>query len=85
MPQNMLKVNPITCVGVMVFTSSEARLFSRVVLPALSRPRSTIRTSCSVVPFSFSMTESKPCVGGGEGVMRGHVQLLEHRQHSLVY
>lgn len=52
---------PPTWVGVMVFTSSEARLFSRVVLPALSKPRSTILTSCSVDPFSFSMTESKPC------------------------
>lgn len=60
----------LTCVGVMVFTSSEARLFSRVVLPALSSPRSTILTSCSVDPLSFSMTESKPCteaeVGQGE-------------------
>lgn len=46
----------------MVLTSSEARLFSSVVFPALSKPSSTILTSCSVVPFSFSMTESKPCM-----------------------
>lgn len=62
--QKQLRVGPVcifTCVGVMVFTSSEARLLSSVVFPALSSPRSTILTSCSVDPFSFSMTESKPC------------------------
>ncbi|KAG7253454.1 hypothetical protein CRUP_030054, partial [Coryphaenoides rupestris] len=37
----------LTCVGVMVLTSSEARLRSSVVLPALSRPSNTMRSSCS--------------------------------------
>ena len=53
-----------TCVGVMVLTSSEARLFSRVVFPALSSPSRTILSSVSVEPFSLWMTESKPWWGG---------------------
>lgn len=54
------KNRALTWVGVMVLTSSEASCFNKVVLPALSRPRRTIRNSNSVVPFSFSMTENKP-------------------------
>lgn len=71
-------LRPLTCVGVMVLTSSEARLFSKVVFPALSNPRSTILTSCSEDPFSFSMTESKPYV---EGLSRRVGQC--HPDHKL--
>jgi len=49
-----------TWVGVMWFTSSFARCFRRVVLPALSRPNSKMRSSCSGVDFSFLKSDSKP-------------------------
>lgn len=55
-----------TCVGVMVLTSSDARCFSSVVLPALSSPSRTMRSSCSCEPFSFWITESSPW---GQGVI----------------
>lgn len=49
-----------TWVGVMVLTSSDARRFSSVVLPALSSPSRTMRSSCSGEPFSLWITESSP-------------------------
>lgn len=50
----------LTCVGVMWLMSSDASCFSRVVLPALSKPRSRIRTSWSGALFSLRKIESKP-------------------------
>lgn len=51
-----------------MLTSSDARRFSSVVLPALSSPSRTMRSSCSCSgePFSFWMTESSPW---GQGVL----------------
>lgn len=50
----------LTCVGVMWLMSSDASCFSRVVLPALSKPRRRIRTSWSGALFNLRKIESKP-------------------------
>lgn len=50
-----------TCVGVMWLMSSDASCLSRVVLPPLSRPSSSILTSWSGVLFSLRRMESNPC------------------------
>lgn len=52
-----------TCVGVMWLISSAASCFSRVVLPALSNPNSSKRTSCSGDCFSLRRIDSRPYRG----------------------
>lgn len=50
----------LTCVGVMWLMSSDASCFSRVVLPALSKPRRRSLTSWSGALFNLRKIESKP-------------------------
>ena len=56
-----LTTQPLTCVGVMWLTSSDASCFRRVVLPALSRPSSKMRNSLSGLDFSFRSSANNPC------------------------
>lgn len=53
-----------TCVGVMWLMSSAASCFSIVVLPALSKPSNSKRTSWSGVCFSLRKMDNSPCSGG---------------------
>ena len=51
----------LTCVGVICWMSSEAIFFNIVVFPALSRPKSKIRSSLSwLEDFNFLSNDSKP-------------------------
>lgn len=53
-----------TCVGVMWVMSSDDNFFKMVVLPALSRPNISSRTSRSGVDFNLRRKASKPCISG---------------------
>lgn len=48
-------------VGVTCVTSSDANCFSSVVLPELSKPKSSILTSFSGVARNFLKSDNKPC------------------------
>ena len=59
--KNLCLIKIRTCVGVIWLISSDARDLSNVVFPALSSPRSRIRSSLSGVDLSLRRIARSPC------------------------
>jgi hypothetical protein len=65
--------------------SSDASCFSKVVLPALSKPRSRIRTSWSGALFNLRKIESKPLNKHKRDRLLGGSGSISRHQNNLFF